>query len=367
MKKNYLALGCLVLIAHAVFAQVSLNYKLDYKIGQLLMVGFRGISTKTPNPILEQIASHHIGATILFDYDVTSKQFDRNIQSPTQLKTLCQNLQRLSPTSPLIIAIDQEGGRVNRLKEKYGFPKSVSAQYLGNLQNLDSTQFYARQTAKTLSELGINLNFAPVCDVNTNPENPVIGKLERSFANHPDSVTRHAEAIIEAHHQFRVACALKHFPGHGSSKADSHLGFTDVSNTWKALELIPFAALASKTDLIMTAHIFNSTWDTVPATLSKKIITTLLRDSLKFIGVVVSDDLQMKAIASTYTLEHSIELALNAGVDMLTFGNNIDYDEQIIQKVFTIIKKLIKERKVSEERINESFARIQTLKAKLTR
>jgi beta-N-acetylhexosaminidase len=204
-------------------------------------------------------------------------------------------------------------------------------------------------------------------DVNLNPQNPIIGAKERSFSSDPAIVTQHALAVIEEHRQRNILTAIKHFPGHGSSAADSHLGLVDVTHRWQRKELEPFRAIiaAQMADLVMTAHIFNATWGTVPATLSRYVLTKLLRDSLNFRGVIVSDDMQMKAIAAHYGLEEAIRLALQAGVDMLTFGNNMDYDEQIAQKAVAIIKRLIAAGTISRERIDESYRRILALKMRL--
>lgn len=336
------------------------------KIGQLLMVGFRGISVSDESPIVQDIRAGRVGGVILFDYDVLQKQSGRNIQSPRQVKSLCDALLAHSKI-PLLIAIDEEGGKVSRLKPKYGFRQTVSAAYLGRLNSLDSTKAYATDTAELLSEVRINLNFAPVCDVNVNPQNPVIAKLERSFSHNPDSVALHAAAVVEAHRAKHVLTALKHFPGHGSSQSDSHLGFVDVSNSWRTSELVPFQTLISQgnADIVMTAHIFNANWDTLPATLSRNVIQGLLREELKFNGVVCSDDMQMKAITAHYGLEESLKLALNAGVDMLIFGNNIDYDEHIAAKACTLIKGLVSRGEISQERIEEAYRRIMRLKSRL--
>jgi len=303
---------------------------------------------------------------ILFDYDVLQKRSGRNIQSPQQVKSLCAALQSCS-NIPLLIAIDEEGGKVNRLKPKYGFQQTVSAAYLGRLHSLDSTRLYAMHTATLLSELGINLNFAPVCDVAVNVQNPVVAKLERSFSSNPDSVAMHAAAVVDAHRARHVLTALKHFPGHGSSQSDSHLGFVDVSNTWHRDELIPFQTLIrqGKADMVMTAHIFNAGWDTLPATLSKKVIQGMLREELQFEGVVCSDDMQMKAITAHYGLEESLMLALNAGADILIFGNNLDYDERIAEKACALIKGLIERGAVKHARIEEAYRRVRQLKSRL--
>jgi len=340
---------------------------LDKKIGEMLNIGFRGMAVADTNHIVRDITKFHLGGITLFDYDVPLGKAERNIKSPEQLKTLINDLQSLSET-PLIIAIDQEGGRVARLKPNHGFPASVSAQYLGQLNNLDSTLYYARQTAETLSDLGINTNLAPVVDVNTNPDNPVIGGLERSYSSDPQEVANHAKAYIKVLHDHGILTTLKHFPGHGSSEKDSHLGVVDVTETWSADELIPYQKLIDSelVDIIMTAHIFNARWDsTYPATLSKPVITGMLRDSLSYNGVVISDDLMMGAIRKEYGLKTAIRQAINAGIDILSFANNSVYDPEIVPKANRLIHELLKEGKISEDRIDQSYNRIMKLKEKL--
>jgi beta-N-acetylhexosaminidase len=344
---------------------------LDLKIAQMLLIGFRGMSLPENDPFLRDVREGRVGNVILFDFDVPTKVYKRNIESPQQVRALTAQLNKAASQSgtglPLFISLDQEGGRVNRLKEKYGFPPSVSQQYLGKINNLDTTRRYAAKTAQTLAENGFNLNFAPSVDVNVNPENPVIGKIERSFSSEPNIVAAQAGIIVEEHRKKGIVTTLKHFPGHGSSKADSHKGFVDVSDSWKPDEITPYADLitAGKVDMIMTAHIFNNRLDTdVPATLSKRVITGILRDSLKYQGVVISDDMQMGAIADHYGLDVAVEKCINAGVDILCFGNNLQYDPAIITKATSIIKRLVQEGKISEARIDESYRRVVALKMK---
>lgn len=339
---------------------------LDFKIGQLFIVGFRGVSVSDSSPIVRDIRLRHLGGVILFDYDVALKQSGRNVQSPAQVKALCAALQSHSQT-PLFIAIDEEGGKVNRLKPKYGFPPTVSAGYLGRLGSLDSARFYATRTASLLAELGVNLNFAPVCDVNLNPENPVIAKFERSYSSNPDSVAWFAAEVVKAHRAQNVLTALKHFPGHGSATSDSHWGFVDATAVWQPTELLPFRKLIADgyADITMTAHLFNANWDTLPATLSRRAIQGMLREELGFDGVVCSDDMQMKAIAAHFGLEQALKLALNAGVDMFIFGNNLDYDETIAEKAIAVVKRLIERGEVKRERIEEAYRRVEKLKARL--
>ncbi|MBW2560076.1 MAG: glycoside hydrolase family 3 [Deltaproteobacteria bacterium] len=338
------------------------------KIGQMLMVGFRGLVVDAGSPVIRDIRAGRVGGVILFDYDVPSASPVRNIESPRQAKSLVAALQGAAPI-PLFIAIDQEGGRVCRLKEAFGFPPSVSAQHLGSLDRIETTKKYADTTAETLSALGINLNFAPVVDLNTNPDNPVIGKLERSFSADPAVVTRQALVVIDSLHERGILSAIKHFPGHGSSAADSHEGFVDITQTWSPEELIPFDKIvkAGKCDMIMTAHVFNEKLDPQePATLSPKVMH-ILRDYMGYGGVIVSDDMQMKAISQSYGLETAIERAVLAGVDILVFANNSVFEEDIASKAGAILERLVRQGKIPAARIDASYRRIMELKERLRR
>jgi len=356
-------LNLTVFIRPAVGAQDDI----DLVIGQMLMVGFRGCDLSSDAMILRDIKEHNLGGVVLFDYDVKLKKKNRNIENPQQLKALAGKLSDNAKT-PLFIAIDMEGGRVNRLKEAYGFPKTFSAQYLGDLNDIERITAEASSIGKTLHELGINLNFAPVVDININPDSPAIGKIERSFSSDPQKVSEFAGAFIDGLHNNNILSCIKHFPGHGSSYNDSHYGITDVTDTWKNIELIPYENFikSEKNDLIMTAHIFNKNFDAkYPATLSKKVITGILREKLGYNGVVITDDMQMKAIKKYYGLRKAIYLAIDAGADIILFGNNLTYDPAIIKKAVKIIKQLVKENRISKERLLESYDRITKLKKKL--
>jgi len=340
---------------------------LNDKIGQMVLVGFRGTKLDPSNPVLADIRDRHIGGVVLFDYDVPGQSPVRNIESPSQVRNLTAALKEASP-SPLLVAVDQEGGKVSRLKEKFGFPATVSQQSLGTSDDIRATRKSAEETAKTLAECGFNINFSPVVDLNINPENPVIGGRGRSFSENPAVVTEHAIEVIKAHHARGILTTLKHFPGHGSSKDDSHLGFVDVTETWSRTELEPYEKIiaAGLSDTVMTAHIFNSKLDTsLPATLSGRTIDGLLRGELRFDGVVISDDMQMKAISAHYGLEEAVFLAIRAGVDILAFANNSIFDPDVAASAIQIIRKAVHDGKISEERIDRSYARITRLKSRL--
>ena len=340
---------------------------LDVKIGQMLMVGFRGFEVSDNYPIVQDVRDRHLGGVPLFDYDVVKKEAVRNIESPSQVEVLVESLQAASAI-PLLVAVDYEGGIINRLKEKYGFPPTVSHQALGDANDLAATYEAASKMAQTLAELGINLNMAPVVDVNINPDNPIIAKYERSFSADPSIVTLNALEFIRAHQEQGVLCTPKHFPGHGSSTGDSHLGLVDVTDTWSPIELEPYAAIidAGQADTIMTAHVFNSKLDAdYPATLSRAIITGILREELNYDGVVISDDMQMGAIADNYGFETAIQKTIEAGVDIIVIGNNLVYEEDVAAGAIALVKQLVQDGAISETRIDESYQRICRLKTGL--
>ena len=340
---------------------------LEEKIGQMLMVGFRGLTIAQSDSFAADIQQHHLGSTVLFDYDVPSASPVRNIQSLDQLAALTAGLQSLAST-PLLIATDEEGGQVSRLKEQFGFPPTVSAAYLGAQNDVALTHQYAATMADMLAAAGINLNLAPVVDLNVNPANPIIGALDRSFSADPAVVTQQALEFIRAHHERGVLCTLKHFPGHGSSTQDSHLGFVDVTNTWSERELEPFANIiqAGEADVIMTAHVFNANLDPdYPATLSKPVVTGILRERLGYDGVVITDDMQMRAISDRYGFEAALQLAVEAGADIIAIANNTVFEEGIAARAAGVLIDLVHAGTISEQRIDESVQRIERLKARL--
>lgn len=342
---------------------------LESKIGQMILAGFRGDLLKDKNPIVDDLQQLALGGAVLFDYDVASGKYRRNIQSPEQLAELDAALQAATPVPPLLISIDQEGGRINRLKPAYGFPPSYSQQYLGMLNDLGFTRACAETTAGTLKSAGINLNLAPVVDLNVNPGNPIIGKYERSFSADPDIVTAHSLEVIQAHHAMGVLTTLKHFPGHGSSTGDSHQGLVDVTDTWSKVELEPFRDIiqAGACDVVMTAHIFNAHLDPgYPATLSTPTITGLLREQLGWEGVVITDDMGMGAITQYYGFETAIERSILAGADILAYANNSPaFDPTIPRRAFEAIRGLVESGVIPESRIDQSYRRIMRLKVRL--
>ncbi len=334
------------------------------KIGQMLFIGFEGTEISKSSYITEAMKDINIGGIILFDYNVPSKGSPKNIINKDQTKKLITNLQKFSPT-PLFIAVDAEGGYVNRLKTKYGFIEIPSAQEMG-MENIETTKQVSINLSNQFVDLGLNTNFAPVVDVNVNPNNPVIGGIERSFSSDPNKVFNHAKAFIEGHHENNIITAIKHFPGHGSSQDDSHKDMADITDTYTDEELIPYNKLISEgiVDMVMTAHIMDRNIDPdYPATLSLFFIKNILREQLKFDGLVISDDMQMGAITEYYGFAESIILAINAGCDMLIISNNNQtYNEQAPYDAQKIIFDAVKNGKITTDRILEANRRILTLK-----
>ena len=337
---------------------------LDYKIGQMIMIGIEDRKSLPENdPLIKDLKAGRVGGIVLFEKNIAP------VNSKEKLKQLITDLQQAAAT-PLFISIDEEGGLVHRMKPKYGFVAMPSAAYLGRINNVDTTLYYNRRLVKEMSEVGINFNYAPDVDMAVNPENPVIAKVNRSFSADGGIVAKHAGMCILAHHEGGIKTILKHFPGHGSSSTDSHLGLVDVTNTWTTAELQPYKILLQtrQVDAIMTAHIVNRKLDPAgyPATLSRRIVQGLLRDSMGFQGVVCSDDMQMGAITQHYGFENAISLAINAGVDVLLFGNSVGTASQRItpSSILEIIKRQVQSGKISRAQIDAAYARIRQLKQK---
>jgi len=338
------------------------SHTLEKDIGMMLLVGFRGTEVdSTTNPeIITALRDYHVGNVILFDYDVPTGTRGRNIKSSEQLKNLCKQLRTFNPD--LIIGIDQEGGYVSRLATRYGFPSIPSAQKCA-AKGDDTVRYYADLTGQMLEEIGINLDFAPVADVNVNPRCPVIGGIERSFSSDPKRVARCCEIWCSELAQHHVVSCMKHFPGHGSAKGDTHKGLVDVTTSWQQSELTPYQSVGARNTMVMTSHVVNRKLDPsgLPASLSPKI-TSYLRDTLNFQGVIVTDDLAMGAIVNQYSFENTVRLAVLAGADLLCLSNNGgSYDVKMVSRAVKIIKQMIDNGEIDVARIRTSANRIRAV------
>jgi len=337
--------------------------QLKKEIGRMLIVGFGDEDISPNSQIVKDIRNYDLGGVILFDrfYDDRAKM--KNISSPDQVQRVTKKL-KMFTKKELFIAIDQEGGEVARLKPEYGFREIPSAFEVSKLGLDEAKNIYEKQSYM-LKQAGINLNFAPVVDLSVNPKNRVITGLERSYGSEPKKVASFAQVMIDEQQKRGITSVLKHFPGHGSSLGDSHEGFVDISRTWSTKELKPYQELINKNkiDMIMTAHVFNSAMDEkYPATLSYRVNSEILRGKMKYRGVIISDDMQMKAISKHYSTKDAVTLAINAGVDILLFGNQlaqISVDE-LVNTIFAQVKN----GSIHMSRILESNKRIENLHTK---
>lgn len=345
------------------------SFSLQQKIGQLFLLGFAGDALTPEHPVATDIAEGNLGGVILFDRLLAQGKDTNNIVSPDQIARLTEDLQ-LMAGGGLLVAVDQEGGKVSRFKKERGFPVTAGAALLGGAPDLSLTVESARQTARMLKQAGINFNLAPVVDLNVYRENPIIGRYDRSFSAEASIVAAHAAAWIAEHRREGIQSCIKHFPGHGSSRTDSHLGFADITTTWQDDELEPYRLLLKKgqAEAVMVGHLFNKKFDKVyPATLSAMTLQSLLRGSLSFRGMIVSDDMQMKAITNRYGLEEACWRALAAGVDLLIVGNNLDHDPHIFGKLKSAVLTAIDQGKLSEKRVDEAWSIIRNFKKSLVR
>ncbi len=387
MKKN-ITLGCLLvfsgcnaeqpiakknvvkkeeIVKHQYVAETK-TVSLDEKIGSMLMVGFMGIEAKPNSQICQDIKNYHLGGVILFDVNPLDKKKPKNFKTKAQVKALTTQLQDCSEDHKLLIAVDQEGGRVQRLKSKYGFyGKFKKAKEISKLSD-DKVRTHYEKMGKELASVGINYNLAPDVDLAINPKNRVIYKFGRSFGADPKEVAHYSSIFIDAMRSYGVLTSAKHFPGHGSSLGDTHKGFVDVSKLWQKKELEPYRILTQEgvLDTVMVAHVFNKKIDSqYPATLSKKTIKGLLREDLGFNGVVITDDLQMGAIAHKYGLDNTLKLAIGAGNDILLFGNQLSVKSMVSTKTLvTTIKKMVG-KEIDEKDIDRSYDRIRRVKDSL--
>ncbi|MBM4123932.1 MAG: beta-N-acetylhexosaminidase [Nitrospira sp.] len=323
------------------------------KIGQLFMLGFAGQSVSPELAAL--LAEYQPGGLILFA---------RNLASPTQMLDLTNDLQKRSPHSPLLIAIDQEGGRVSRLPA--GFTIFPPCAMIGRCHSSELAYAAAAATALELRAVGVNMNMAPVLDIHTNPDNPIIG--DRAFGSDPDLVCELGLATIAGLQDHRVVSCGKHFPGHGDTSADSHKELPTVAASRDRLteaELRPFSHVIAQGEFgpatLMTAHVLYPALDgRFPATLSPAILTELLREQLRFDGVVLTDDMEMHAIVDYYGIGEASIRAFQAGADIILICKDRDRAVAAMEALY----KAVQDGTISEARMDASLRRIARVKAR---
>lgn len=332
-------------------------------IGQMLMMGFPGSNPEGswPKRLAAQISRGQVGGVVMLGY---------NFKSKDKVKRLTAMFRRAAGRRKLFIALDMEGGAVQRLGRKLGYPAIPSARVIARTQSPKQAQKTYGRLANISREAGFNMNLGPVVDLLINPANPVIGKWNRSYGANPAKVTAYASAFVKAHSARGIVTVLKHFPGHGSSLSDSHDGFVDISSTWQNKELEPFAKMIAQGNAIaiMPGHLIHQKIaGRVPVSISKRAIAGLLRSKLKYRGMVLSDDLQMNAIAKNFSYKRAVILAINAGVDMLMISNSRKPDKDLPRKTIALISKAIDKGQISLATIKAAYRRIQRAKANIAR
>ena len=340
---------------------------LEVKVGQMILAG---VEDETVGDDARHIINDlHIGNVILMG---------RNFDSPEQVVQLTRGLQDLAMSAngvPLLIGTDQEGGLVQRANYYAGFTPMPPAELVGTARDPALAEQYGQMVGAELHAVGVNIDFAPVLDVNDNPTNPVIGALGRSFGATPELVEESALPFMDGLHAAGVMAAGKHFPGHGSTTADSHnaLPFVDKDRVaLDAVDIAPFrAAIEAGIDAIMPAHVVYPALDPsgLPATLSEPILTGLLREELGFTGVIVTDDLGMEGVMQIAPPEESGVRAVLAGADLLTCVRMTTAgacQPEMIEQLHKGLMKAARDGRLPMERIDESVRRIMALKSRYT-
>ncbi len=322
--------------------------------GQLLIVGLPGNSAddKSAQVLAQQIALGSVGGTVLLRHNIRTR-------------TDCIGLARLFiDADPLVLnAIDQEGGRVQRLADAQGFTRIPRAQWVSaNLDTHQAAELYS-VAGRELRTAGFNVNLAPSVDFH-DPGNPVIGKHGRSFGSDAAHIAAYAEVFIEAMASSGVACSIKHFPGHGTSRGDSHDGFVDISSTWKDAELQPFRLLASRAPMVMGGHLIHPKFSDAaePITFSHKALKGVLRNNLGYRGVILTDDLEMRAIRKNFSLQEAAIMALQAGNDLLLMSNSRKYDPDLPLRFREWVIRALVDGRLQPSSILASYRRVMRLK-----
>jgi beta-N-acetylhexosaminidase len=345
-----------------VAAQPVLAQSLEQMAGQMIVVGFVGdsVDDKSVAAMRAEIANGDIGGVMFLKTNVASR---------SAVIAMNEAFRAAAPDLKPFITLDQEGGVVERLTEAVGFTEIPSAATIAKTIPVNKVRPLFNAQARGVADWGFSVNFAPVVDLDLNPDNQVIGKFGRSFGSGANTVTVYAEQVIAAHHEAGVLTALKHYPGHGSSTADSHEGYVDITRTWSDKELEPYRQLIGSgyADFVMVGHLIDTEIDPsgVPSSLSHVWINDTLRNSLGFDGVVITDDLEMGAIRDHYGLEETVVRAVKAGVDVLLFSNTVKPRTSLGDEVRAILVNEAEADPAFRARIEESYKRIVALKTRI--
>lgn len=338
------------------------------RIGQMVLVGFRGMTPREAEPTLRQIQAGSIGGVALYDVDAQTGG-PRNVKSPRQLSELVAAVKAAGPIPP-VVTVDAEGGFFHRLKTQFGFPPTAAPADVGERNDLAFTRYNAGVIADELVEAGIDMNLAPVVDL-LNPANPHAGRGRRTFAPDPATVIAHAREFILTHRERGILTTLKHFPGMRGTLKPYSPGLNEVIEDWSEVELEPFRALISEglADAVLTTRVLFPQLDPdYPACLSKKVVGGLLRSKLGYDGVAISDPMEMQAVWDAFGFAAGTVLAVNAGIDLVllcNYSSVVPYSDVRADEMIRILSDAVARGEVAESRIDEACRRILTLKSRL--
>ena len=337
---------------------------LEQMAGQMILVGFEGDSADDDGveAVTRELAEGRLGGVMYLR---------KNVGDLPTVREMNALFRSAAPDLPPFITLDQEGGAVERLTRDVGFKEIPNAASIAADNAPAAAEDIYAEMARGIAAEGFSVNFGPVADLNTNPDNQIIARFGRAFSSEPDTVIAYNEAFIRAHHAAGLITALKHFPGHGSSTADSHEGFVDITRTWEAEELEPYRVLIGEglADMVMIGHLYHADYadddGETPSSLSPRWIDGVLREDLGFEGVVISDDLEMGAIRDHFTLEETVTKAVRAGMDVLLFSNTANYRPGLSQEILAILMAEAEDDPAFAARIEQSYERIVALKSRM--
>jgi len=332
--------------------------------GQMIVVGFQGDSVDDPaiKALRDDLAAGRLGGVMYLK---------TNVKSLDAVASMNEAFRASSAALLPFITLDQEGGAVERLTKDVGFTEIPNAAAIAKANTPEQAEAIYSTMAASIAELGFTVNFGPVADINVNPNNQIIAKFGRAFGTDAETVATYDQAFIDAHHKAGLLTALKHFPGHGSSTADSHEGFVDITDTWTDQELDPYRKLIARdyADFVMVGHLYHAGYadkgTQTPSSLSRQWISGVLRETLGFKGVIISDDLEMGAIREHYDLHDTVTMAVRAGMDVLLFSNTAKYHAGLGKEILDILVTEAKADPDFAAMVEASYDRIVALKARI--
>ena len=331
----------------------------DAKLGQLLMLGFYGDTTgaRSAKALAGHVRAGRAGGAVFLRHNVGSR---RGVES------LAAMFRDAGGRTVPLLSIDQEGGKVQRLGTKHGYTDIPEAGRVAARYSPAQARDLYKAAGRELRRSGFNVNLAPAIDLH-DPRNPVIGKYERAYGTDPKTVAAYGRAFIEGMGAAGVGCVAKHFPGHGTSRGDSHDGFVDITRTWDEKELVPFRQLAAVAPMVMGGHLVhqNLTGKSTPVTFSQDLLQGTLRGKLGFQGAVMTDDLDMGAIRNNFSMRDAVVRSVVAGNDIVLMSNSAKPDPDFAATALAWLSRAVRDGELSRARVDDAYARVMRIKGRL--